>query len=358
MTPHGPLQAEETWLRDLLEVSAIRYVAYYTLPFIVAWSTSASPLRLDLWFGIAFWIVFSFGVETANRLADRVEDAINQPERTAKCERIGFRRIERACVASWIVTAAIASTWVWWTHNALLAGVLVTGALAGLTYSYGLRTKRLRFGAAIVMTMPFCGAFLVGWATAHPGFEGIVALSRDPALGILGFAAVFSATLGPLKDITDGPGDAAVGYHSIWQSLIAFPTSRAACVALLAPYGVLAALIVFGLLPLRFLWLALGAPFALLLAAIAHRADDGRARHAVREVMYHYWFGILTAALLLYQPTATSLAAAVAAWLYWWSTTQAIHWSRGMTGERLGVLALLLYDWMAQGKDDRRDHDS
>lgn len=321
----------------LLRITSCRYAAYYFLPFWVPFAEGMgrTPPLVAAILATVFWFVFSMGTETANRISDEEEDRINQPERTELCDLVGFGVLKKICVTSWVLSIAAWIATAWIQKNALLGGLLLAAIVAALGYSFGLRAKRMRYVANIFLAMPFVGTFITGWAVGHPHLERA---EGAPGIGwFLLLTGVFSVTVGGVKDITDEKGDATVGYDSIWVSLRR-SKARWSMGYVLSPYAALLALVASGGLPPRFLLLLPFGLFAVALAIWVRRARAPHEEHAVREVNYHYWYGFLTAALVLWHPQLPTVWAAVGAWTYWLLATRYLHWSGGFSRGRLRTL--------------------
>jgi 4-hydroxybenzoate polyprenyltransferase len=325
----------------LLRVTACRYAAFYYLPF---WIPFAEGLgRTPPWWtsvlAALFWFVFSLAVETANRISDEAEDRINQPERTRLCDIAGFPLMRRLCLVATVLSLIAIYTTALLQRNLLLALLPLPGYAIGLGYSFGFKLKRLRYTANLLLAMPFVLTFLTGWAVGNPNMVGSGAA---PAIaGLLLVAGLFSATVGGVKDITDEAGDTAIGYRSVWVSLRGH-VAAAAALYVLAPYAVLVLVVLAGGLPDRFLLLLPLAGVGLGMAHLVRRATTTAAQAAVRELNYHYWYGFLTLALLLWYPTRATGLAAIGCWIYWLLATQYAHWSGGLSAERLRLVWSLL----------------
>jgi 4-hydroxybenzoate polyprenyltransferase len=331
-------------LQIFLRCGSCRFAAYYFLSFQIAivdgkqesWSWAA--------FGAAFWLLHSLGIELLNRYSDRVEDRISRADRTALCEAIGYRSIMGAAIAIWMMIGATFVGWLYLFPNPVLAALLWAGLAVGVFYSVLFRFKARRYLSVLVLTFPFGGSFLIGWAATHGDLQPAelfydLFVRLGPFLLVAGL--FFIGHVG-IKDITDIAGDERIGYRSVWVSLVrsrANLTIRAlvslwcfACVSFVAT----------GALPPRFIFLTLLWPLSLIFATAASRASARADREAVRELFYHYWFFFLSVLLYSLVPGVPALMSIAGTAVYWILTSQYLHWTDGITVDGIRRVASLV----------------
>jgi 4-hydroxybenzoate polyprenyltransferase len=328
----------------LLRCGSCRFAAYYFLSFQIAIIDGGQASWRWTAFGAIFWFLHSLGIELLNRYSDRVEDKINRPERTALCETVGFETIKRLAIAIWIVIALMYVGWLYLFPNPVLAMLLWSGLFFGVCYSFLFRFKARRYLALVVLTFPFGGPFIIGWAATHGNLsptEGLVDLigRLGPFLLVLGCFFIGHAGI---KDITDIAGDERVGYRSLWVALV---RSRAnLTIRILVSVWFVACLIFIaaGWLPTRFVVLAGLWPLSLMFSGIASRAELRVDREAVRELFYHYWFLFLCVALYLLVPGWPAFWSIMGTAAYWILTSQYLHWTNGITFDGVQRIAWLI----------------
>lgn len=327
----------------LLRATSIRFTALYFLPYCVA-LTAADQARWQwIGLGIGYWFLHGLGTEALNRLADRVEDEVNRPERTALCHRVGFERIKRVALYAWLGIAALDILILVLVPDPLLALYLVLAGLSGVNYSYGLRLARNRLLAPLLLTFHFGGTFLVGWVLVrHEADSRSYADFTAYPLPFFVVGMVTLLALGGAKDLTDLAGDARIGYHSAWVGLLRRSGAWLAALMVASTYVLTVLFVATGLLPGRFLlWLAL-TPVAALLGICLWRASTAEQRLATREFFYQYWMLVLPLGALLYAPTTNTAVAVLGSLAFWWWATQRMHWSSGVRRATLRSLAELI----------------
>jgi 4-hydroxybenzoate polyprenyltransferase len=333
------------WLRALLRCSSCRFAAQYWMCFGVAAGLGGGP-RAAWWLaaGAPCWFAFSMGTEVLNRLADRTEDGVNRPERTALCRRVGWWRLR---ILMGVIFAALAAADVAWTlasRDVVLGLLLGLSLLVAVNYSVGLRFKRWRLVSLGVLTFPFAGTFVTGLATHAAPLDavGFVAgVARDHG-GALLVGGLFIVTLAGTKDITDLRGDELVGYRSLLATLVERGRGGLLRAAVLLPFLACLSLVASGLLPPRFVLLLGLAPVSLLIAICVGRATTAAQRAATREVFHQYWMVFIGATLLLAEPTPLTAAVVAVSEGYWLLASFTLHWSPGPGRACLAAIAELL----------------
>jgi UbiA prenyltransferase family len=332
VTSGGALRDLSVWLR----CGSCRFTAYYFLAFYAGLLLEGGGGWAWLAFGFVYWFAFSTATELTNRLSDRVEDEVNRPERTALCHRVGFDRIRRVTIALWTGILIADVAWLVAYPRPLLAALLAVAAIASVNYSFGVRAKRRYYLSPFIITFPFCGTFLTGWAVYG---------SSDR----LELAAVFAITLGgfifalsTVKDLTDVTGDFRVRFEGIVPWLVREGLNELIAAVMFAPFIFLLAMVSLDLLPERFLWLAAFMPAAIGSSVWIRRAANSEERAALREFVYHYWLALLCVAVLILVPTAEMAAVSVGAAAYWALTSRYMHWHNGITVAKVRLLLNLL----------------
>lgn len=311
--------------RLFLQCASCRFSALYFIPFCGGLAAAGELHLANALLGAAFWLLLTLAIEVTNRLADRVEDSVNRPERTRLCASVGWQRLERAEQLLWSLVVASAAAWVALDPSLLLAGLIVLGAAAGGAYSRGPRLARQRLVVFVILGGTFVGPFALGWVTAFPG----------PDLGLLGgFAPLFTvmtlfiASHAGIKDVTDRVGDEAIGYRSAFLQLAERNGTAVLALVVATPYAGLALFAAAGTLPARMLALLALLPLSIALAlAVRGAGSDARSQLTVREGLYAFWLAFASAALLTRFPGLPLLAATAAGWAWWLVASRHLHWS-------------------------------
>lgn len=304
-----------------LRVGSVRFTGYYFVAF-VAGIVHAGGAALPWSVPVALLCIANcLAIELTNRYADRIEDAVNRPERTALCEALEFATIRRIAVWLWVVLAAIYAIWFALDGNPELFAVQIISWLIGWNYSVGLRFKARPYGVFVVLTSTFLLPYLFGWSILAP-------LSRVP-LGIL-CVPTFIASLSGIKDITDEEGDRLRGYRSRFLALVRGQSAGRLVAVLAAPYLLVVVLIVAGAAPVRLAGFTLLAPGSLLFAILVRNVASSDEAMAVRECMYHFWFVAIALDVWLLQPSIELAACLVAAAAFWIAASRRLHWMPGL----------------------------
>ncbi|GHE12679.1 UbiA family prenyltransferase [Streptomyces alanosinicus] len=310
---------------------SIRFTAYYW----VGWAVGlAANDRLDVaWalLGVPLWLAYCVGTEAVNRIADRTEDAVNRPERTALCEELGWGRLTSAAVVSWLVFVAIGAALTWTHPGFALPAILLVDIGVALGYSIGPAFKRRRVLALLALTAPVTTPLVTGWAV-----HGTVDTLLTPVLPAVAVQAAFSLGLSGIKDITDVAGDQEIGYSSLWLALVRLWRPAAVYALVGAPFLLVAGCVAGGALPLVALSVLPLVVVSRLVITAASRAAAPADREAAREVMHQYTFAFLALALAACVATPAALAAALVAAGYWAAASKALHWSGGLSLAQLG----------------------
>jgi 4-hydroxybenzoate polyprenyltransferase len=309
----------------LLRVGSIRFTAFYLAAFYTALAaTGHGDWR---WFalGLPLWLIQCLAIELTNRYSDRIEDAVNRPERTALCEQVGYATVRWVAIGCNVLALAFYIAWfVEWRRPQLFA-VQIISWLVMWNYSVGLRFKALRVGVLVALTGTFILPFLCGWM-----IYGELAQMPPSILVML----VFVFSLSGIKDITDVEGDAQRGYRSLFVDLASRRSALRLLLLLSSPYLVMAVFVALGLAPVRFLALAVLSPLSLLFASLVRGARSDSERTSVREWTYHFWFIFLLALLLLMHPAAETAAGLGASALLWVVATRHFHWAVGLRADQ------------------------
>ncbi len=337
--PHTLTLGED--LRTLFRCASCRFVVFYYVPYFAGLTVIHHVTFFTVVFGFFFWLVQSLATEVTNRLTDRVEDAVNRPERTALCAAFGWERLRVLEWALWGVMLTMSGVWLVVDGNVALALVLVSCIAVGIGYSRGPRLSRSRLFAFFMINMVFGGSFVVGWVAGNPsGTEAWRQLkSFFPLLVVVG---LFILVLAGIKDITDEAGDREVGYRSPFLEIVNGQTRAMPWVLALVPSLATALFAATGLLPLRLALIVLFAPVSLAMVTAAGRAQRTGDQLIVREAFYNYWFLYSSAALLAFAPSWSLLSVIAVSWVLWLGATYFLHWGDGLTSADLRRLRWLL----------------
>jgi 4-hydroxybenzoate polyprenyltransferase len=317
-------------LLAFLRCASCRFAALYFVPFYAGLTQAGHGTIATALLGAVFWIVYSLSIETTNRLTDRAEDAVNRPERTRLCARVGWQRLQRLEIALWCAVGALGILWLYLNPNALLAILLVGGLVFGIGYSRGPRLARARYIGLVVLNLVFGGVFLLGWAAGAL----LTPLTGAPWHQLVAFVPLalvvgaFVVTLAGIKDITDRRGDLNVGYRSPFVDMLDRRHHSSFKALAATPFVLVCVFTLSGLLPLRLLALLAFAPISALVVEAVLRADSPRAQLVVRELFYRYWFAFSSVALLIFISRLALLYATSVAALYWVLATRWLHWTQ------------------------------
>lgn len=318
-------------LRALLQCASCRFGALYYVPFCAGMAAAGTLSLATALLGAAFWLTLGMAIEVTNRLADRVEDAVNRPERTGLCETVGWELLARVQLLLWGLVVLATAAWLALAPNALLLLLLLSGAGFGLAYSRGPRLARHRLLVFVVLSGTFVGPFCLGVAAGDP----LAGAGSGATFGQLGqfvplfwVMTFFISSLAGVKDITDRAGDEAIGYRSAFVSF-AERHGTAALTALAAvPFAALAGFVAAGQMPARALVLLAFLPLSAGVALAVRGAHDQPADQLlVREALYDHWLAFTTATLLVCFPGLGLLAALAGAWGWWLVASRWLHWS-------------------------------
>ena len=325
-------RAQRNAVRDISRVASVRFISYYALGFMVGYGTPG-PDVLTWAVGIVYCALFCVGVELLNRLSDRREDAINQPDRTAQCEFVGYDRIRVVCLGCWILLGILGLVLILlrpgWPSAAAVAGSMAIGA----AYSVGPALKTRPVLTLLALSTALSLPVVCGWVFAPVRGNGASVLA---GFGLLTLASLSTAGL---KDLTDTAGDAERGYRSLWLRLQRSPRA-AGIMAGLAALQILVIVLslLAGLSPTILVCLSLPVLQVLVLRAAAG-ADGATGRHQVREAMHTTTLLVLVVVLVGIRPGLWSVLASAAAIGWWVFASRALHWNQHLSG---GTLAAVL----------------
>lgn len=284
-------------------LSRLRYLSLTVPPFAVG--VVGGPARDDVYLaaGIVAIVLLRVISSVGNCVSDRVEDAVDHPQRGPLCERVGYGRLSQVVTAAAalflvILVLVMAS----WRHVDRLALLLWLCFLAlKLSYSYGPRLKPRRFSATILLGGLSAGMFTVGWIN-----QGIDEAQTGLAAVLLLWLA--GSTLCGSKDVPNLEGDQAIGYQSPYLRLLASrrPLARALAIVSL-PYVAVLALVAGGFRA-DVLWVLAVFPMAVVFTMVLIGARTPGERMVVREVGYLYWLTFMGVALVSLVPTAATVA--------------------------------------------------
>jgi 4-hydroxybenzoate polyprenyltransferase len=319
--------------RSLLRCASCRYAALYFVPVYAGLTLAGRGTIVSMLLAGIFCFMFSVSVEVTNRLTDRAEDTINRPERTALCAKVGWHRLQVVEVAGWCAVVVLDALWLYLNPSPIFAGLLLSSAVFGVGYSRGLRLVRVRYIGLVVLNLAFGGVFVLGWAAGTVFIHGATRhwdqlASFAPLAVVVG---IFVVTLAGIKDITDRDGDLSVGYRSPFVDLLERRKSSWLKALAAAPFVLICAFTLTGLLPLRLFALVAFAPCSALLVKAVLNVNTPHTRLVVRELFYRYWFVFSSASLLLFIPRLALVLATIGATLYWVIATQWLHWTPPVT---------------------------
>jgi 4-hydroxybenzoate polyprenyltransferase len=313
-----------------LRCSSCRFAALYFSPFCGGLVETARATVGYAALGAVFWLLHSLGIEVTNRLADRTEDAINRPERTALCALVGWGTLRSMQSAIWCTVIVLDIAWILLAGNPLLIGLLLGSSGLGIAYSRGLRLSRSRSFSLITLNLLFGGAFLLGWSVGDP-------LARPDNAGwnqladflpLLVAVGLFILALAGIKDITDRQGDIRIGYRSFFVDIMERRSSAVLGFVASVPFLAILAFVLSGLLPTRLLALIVFAPVSTIVVSASRRAQTRLDRMLVREAFYDYWLVFSSSALLLFLPRAILAEVVLATIAYWILATRWLHWGQ------------------------------
>lgn len=329
-------------IQPFLQCASFRFSALYFIPFSGGLAAAGALRMPTALLGAAFSCVLTLAIEVTNRLTDRVEDAINRPERTQLCAEVGWERLARLQTLLWCVVAASAAVWLAAAPGLLLAAVIALGLGAGLGYSHGPRFARRRLLALVVLAGTFVGPFSLGWLAGSPGAGAGGLLLMDQFVPLFTVMTLFIVCLAGIKDVTDRDGDAAIGYRGVLVALADRHGTHALIALAVLPYAALAAFAAGGALPARMLLLIGFLPISIAVAlAVRGAGADRRRQMTVREAHYTQWLAFTSAALLACYPSVRLLAAVGAGWLFWILASRRAHWSDPLRAGDLREVARL-----------------
>jgi 4-hydroxybenzoate polyprenyltransferase len=328
--------------RTFLQCASCRFSALYFIPFCGGLAASGALDAIHVVLGAAFWCVITLAIEVTNRLSDRVEDAINRPERTRLCACVGWQRLGQLEKLLWCVVAVSAIVWLALAPGILLAGLITLGVCAGIGYSRGPRLARRRMLVFVVLSGTFVGPFSLGWATSSHGASMTDATLLGRFVPLFWLGTLFITSLAGIKDVTDRAGDEAIGYNSAFLQL----AHRHGTVALLLltslPFAALGTFVAAGWLsPLALPLLGL-LPISIGLGlAVRGARDSTGAQLAIREALYHHWLAFTSIVLLACFPSTGLLAAVLAGWAGWVLASRYAHWADPLRLTDLGMIVRL-----------------
>lgn len=286
-------------------------------PFIVAVLAAGSPSLAVLAVGTLAAVCLSAIIDLTNRIADRVEDAVDYPYRTPMCERVGYRTL-------WIVVGALSVGYavcvaVLGTLEVPLAALLTWAGyyIYAINYSYGLRLKTRRFGSWFAVAAYPSYFLLIGGVQS-----GDVCPVLLPALLLW----IIGLTLVGWKDVNNLAGDEAVGFRSVVRLVLGGSNMQTrSTVVVMVPYALVAALVIAGVLPERawalFLLVPLAIAYAIALPRIAGKVEA----EAVRETGNLYFLGTTLVMCWIILPAVVSVIVGVAALAWWILTTHYVN---------------------------------
>jgi 4-hydroxybenzoate polyprenyltransferase len=301
---------------DCACLARTRYLALTVPPFVVGVLADPGNDSRYLWIGVLTIVILRGISSIGNCIADRVEDAIDHPERAVLCEYVGYSTLRGIVLVLLIAYLALLLTMtfvlnVYWGAIALWIAYL----LVKLSYSFGPRLKPKRSSATIILGAVSGGMFFVGWIG-----NGL----HDVATGIVVAILLWSmgASLSGSKDAADLEGDARIGYRSVYKELMdsSHPLWRSIRVTsrpyLVAAAGAIVTTFIDGP-DISLFWCLALYPLAISFAVFLVRARSVAERSFLREFGYLYWIVFMGVVLISVMPTLTVVIVAVGA-LIWY----------------------------------------
>ena len=322
-------------LRTVVRVGSIRFSLMYFVAFYSALLGRRGG-ELDpfwIWAGIVLGASNCLAIELTNRWADRAQDLINCPERTALCETVGFRSLATIAALIYGLQIPLFIVWHFAAFNGQVLAVQIASWFVGWNYSVGLRLKRRRYGVLVVLTATFILPYLWGWTIGGGRLADVpVAILCVPA---------FVISLAGAKDLTDVKGDAVVGYRGAFVDLVRARSAMRLLLLLSAPYVFCSLVVLTHQAPPRLLYIWLLAPVSFAFVRMTRNASPDDA-FAVRELMYHMKFAFVAVSMYLLYPYRSVALSIVGAAVGWLLATRFLHWHAGLRWRELRALVALL----------------
>jgi 4-hydroxybenzoate polyprenyltransferase len=281
-----------TKAKALASIPRYRNRPYNLIPFIIAFLASGNTNNIYLVQGLIAIFLYSFVQDYSNISGDRIEDAVNRPNRGVLARQAGgYSVVFWASIVSLALFAVNAVGMVLWGDlHWVWAATWMFGAALAMTYSYGPRTKASTWSSPIAHSFIPSLPLLLGWVGAG---DVLVILPYFVLLTVMRFS---NNGLG-FKDIDDLEGDRRVGYRSVYLRYIESdrPAAKAMPI-LLAPFVLLAVLGLAGQFndhwPIAFVMLLAAFPWLRILLNSRSRAEG----IGVRELGNFYqliWISIM-----------------------------------------------------------------
>jgi hypothetical protein len=313
---------EKRWLA-FLRLARAKYLALEIPAFLTGFAAGGSRSYGYAVLGLIAIVLFLLVTSYSNTLSDRVEDAIDYPERSRMAEVAGYRALRAACGAAAVIYVVIVLLMVFASHMqpGWSAVWLLVLAMTG-SYSVGPRFKTKRLISPIVCGGTTAGFLLLGYVgpgvrTSQHVFAGTFA-----TLWIFGFCLYLVG----YKDLGNISGDTAIGFRSSYWNIVSShrPALRALAVVGL-PYLVVVALTIAGELPASDMFVFLLIPFAVGYAFAITKGSSPDVGIAIRDLGNLYWQcfnGILLVGLYR---SATTVLVVLAALLWYLVASFALH---------------------------------
>lgn len=261
-------------LPALIRVARVQFVLISVVGFVAGYHATGAVNGWIMFGGICVHLFGKVADGFLNAYSDREEDRINLPAYAAEVERIGYDTCKRLAVGLYGICGVMALAGLIYYPVPTLLG-LVGGLAPAITYSVGPRFKRHSFVSPLLIFLWAAVPLLIGWSTAQgadiPGEVWWAFL----LLG--GFMAVNRIT----RYLNDVAGDRQAGVATLYTGLVVSPNSRLWLAVQSSPYLLTAVLVAGGAIPLRYLWLMLLWPGALLMVALLCKAQTPAEQGAV-----------------------------------------------------------------------------
>lgn len=323
----------------VVRLARLRMLVNKTTPFLVGVVASGHANNTYLWLGFASLLCFQAVTSISNCISDRVEDAIDCPERSELCQAIGYHVLWGAVVAATLIYALIAVAMAEIHVPPLTIAVGIAGLIVSFAYSF-LRLKTHPLGPPGLLGAMSAVCLWAGWhgPGATSGFIDIhlnallslrlgSVLGGEDALVIPSVITlwILGGTLCGSKDAPNLAGDAAVGYESVYVKIVKGKRPLARVLAVVSlPYVSVAIWVALGYTPPK-LWILLLYPVVIAFARALVGVRDPDDGEVVRELGYLYWQLFMSAVLLALYPTAITGVILGGSILWWLASSHWLH---------------------------------
>jgi hypothetical protein len=315
-------RAQSSWI-GLARLARAKYLSIEIPAFVVGFLSSGSHSLSYLALGNFAIVLFLLVTSYSNTLSDRVEDAIDYPERTRLAQLVGYGRIFKAMVIAIALypVAIILMIWPGGMRPYWAAGwILVLTLTAG--YSLGPKLKTKKLISPLITGGTAAGFLLLGYfGTNLNGNDGGL-LASFLLLWIFGISLYMVG----YKDLANIAGDTTIGFRSTYWDVISGrrPAVRAGMLLIL-PYLTMIILVGVGLLsPVVLVALVLIPACAGYGIAMAKGRGPAEGI-AIRDIGNIYWQLFVAVVLFGLHPRAATLLIALFALAWYLVSSFALH---------------------------------